>query len=174
MKEAENSSPMDHTLLLNESIPTTPQWVSHPQVSHVRGRRFLPMHTYSSVSFHHPQWIQHQDYSCIYPLGIEHASTVEKGRDRDRERVQGQPKARASPKKVKKEMKKTRGMSHLKKLEAGGSDGHHRDCILLLFVGLAHKSTLVYYLFIYLYLFFLLFLFSDFRIVSYSPFACKW
>ena len=43
------------TLLINESISTTPQQVSHTQV---RGRGFLPIHTYSSVSFHHPWWIQ--------------------------------------------------------------------------------------------------------------------
>ena len=154
---------MDHasTLLLNESVPTTPQWVSHPRVSHERGRRFLPMHTYSSVSFHHPQWIQHQDYSCIYPLGIEHASTVEKGRDRDRERDQGKSLTR----KVEKEMKKMRGTSHPKKFEARASDGHHRDYILLLFVGLARRALLFVFLFSFL---------SDSRIVSHLPFACKW
>ena len=27
-----------------------------------------------------------QDYSCTCPPGIEHAGTIEKGRDRDRER----------------------------------------------------------------------------------------
>ena len=107
-------------------------------------------------------------------FGIEHAGTVERGRDSNRERDQGQPEARASPEKVEKEVKKTREISHSEKFAVRALDGHHRDYILLLFVGLAHKSTLVYYLFIYLYLFFLLFLFSDFRIVSHSPFACKW
>ena len=47
---------------------------------------------------------------------------VEKGRDSDRERDQGQPEARAL-------------------------DGHHKDYILLLFIGLARKSTFVYFLF---------------------------
>jgi len=75
---------------------------------------------------------------------------VEKGKDRDRDRDQGQPKARASPKKVKKEVKKTRRASHPEKFEAKAPDGHHRDCILLL-------SFL-----------------SDSRIVSHSSFACKW
>jgi len=59
MKEAENSSLVDHTstkvtLLLSEFISTTPQRVSYSQVSHEQGRRFLPIHTYSSTSFHHP------------------------------------------------------------------------------------------------------------------------
>ena len=62
---------------------------------------------------------------------------VEKGRDKDRERDQGQPKARASLEKVEKEVKKTRGVSHLEKFEARAPDGHHKDYILLLFVGLA-------------------------------------
>ena len=98
-------------------------------------RQKIPPHAYLLLSKFSttPNGSNDQHCSCIYPSGIENVGTVEKGRDRDRERVQGQPKARASPKKVKKEMKKTRGMSHLKKLEAGGSDGHHRDCILLLF-----------------------------------------
>ena len=60
---------------------------------------------------------------------------VEKGRDSDRERDQGQPKVRASPEKVYKEMKKTRITSHLEKFEARALDGHTRDYILLLFVG---------------------------------------
>ena len=107
------------------------------------------MHTYSSVSFHHPSGSSNQDYSCTYPLGIEHASTVEKGRDGDRERGQGQPKARALLGKVEKEVKKTKGTSHSKKFEAKAPNGHHRDYILLLFVGLARKSTfcLFYFLF---------------------------
>ena len=74
---------------------------------------------------------------CIYPQRIEHAHTVEKGKDRDRERDQGQPKARASPKKVEKEVKKIRGVSHSEKFEAKALNGHHKDYILLLFVGLA-------------------------------------
>ena len=45
-------------------------------------------------------------------------------------------------------------------------DGHHRDYILLLFVGLARKSTLV--------CLFVFFFFSESRTVSHSPFACKW
>ena len=101
---------------------------------------------------------------CTYPSGIEHAGTVEKGRGSDRERGQGQPKARASPKKVEKKVKMTRGASHLEKFKARAPDGHNRGYILLLFVGLACKSTLVCFLFS----------FSDFRIVSHLPFACKW
>lgn len=101
---------------------------------------------------------------CTYPLGIEHVGTVEKGRDNDKEIGQGQLETRASPKKVKKEVKKTRGTSHLENFEARALDGHHRDYILLLFVGLARKSTLISFLF----------LFSHSRIVRYSPFACKW
>ena len=72
---------------------------------------------------------------------------VEKGRDSDRERDQGQPEVRASLEKVEKEVKKTRGISHPEKFEARALDGHHRDYILLLFVGLARKSTLVCFLF---------------------------
>ena len=54
----EDSSQVEHTstkvtLLLSESISTSLQRVSHPQVSHERCRRFLPIHTYSSASFHH-------------------------------------------------------------------------------------------------------------------------
>ena len=72
---------------------------------------------------------------------------VGKGRDSDRERDQGQPEVRASLEKVEKEVKKTRGISHPEKFEARALDGHHRDYILLLFVGLARKSTLVCFLF---------------------------
>ena len=61
-------------------------------------------------------------------------------------------------------MKKTKGTSHPEKFEARAPDGHHRDYIFLLFVGLARKSTLV------LFFFFL----SDSRIVSHSSFAYKW
>ena len=67
---------------------------------------------------------------------------VEKGRDSDRERDQGQPESRASPEKVEKEVKKTRGTSHPEKFEAIAPNRHHRDYILLLFVRLARKSTL--------------------------------
>ena len=62
---------------------------------------------------------------------------VEKGRDKDRERDQGQPKARASLEKVEKEVKKKRGTSYSEKFEARAPDGHHRDYVLLLFVRLA-------------------------------------
>ena len=86
---------------------------------------------------------------CTYPLGIEHAGTIEKGRDNDKERGQGQHEVRASPEKVKKEVKKTRGISHSKKFEAKASDGHHKDYILLLCDGLAHKSTFVCFLFFF-------------------------
>ena len=67
---------------------------------------------------------------CTYPSGIEHAGTVEKGRDSDRERGQGQPGARASPEKVEKEVKKTRGTSHPEKFEARALDGHYKVYIL--------------------------------------------
>ena len=94
-----------------------------------------------------PSGSNNRDYSGIYPLGIEHAGLVEKGRDSDRERDQGQLEARALPEKIEKEAKKARGVSHLKKFEARASDGHHIDRILFLFIGLAHKSTLICFLF---------------------------
>ena len=50
-----------------------------------------------------------------------------KGRDSDRERDQGQPKARATLEKVEKEVKKTRGTSHPKKFGAKAPNVHHRD-----------------------------------------------
>ena len=109
----------------------------------VRGKRFLPMHTYSLLSFSTiPSGFNNQIYSCTYPPRIEQAGMVEKGRDSDRERDQGQPEARASPEKVEKEVKKARGKSHPEKFEAIAPNRHHRDYILLLFVGLARKSTL--------------------------------
>ena len=74
---------------------------------------------------------------------------VEKGRDSDREKDQGQLEARVSPKNVEKEMKKIRGTSHLEKFEARALYGHHKDYILLLFVGLARKSTFVCFLFLF-------------------------
>ena len=121
-----------------------------------------------------PQWVftipsgsKNQDYSCTYPLGVEHANTIENGRDSDRERDQGQPEARASPEKVEKEVKKTRWISHPEKFEARAPDGHHIDYIRLLFVGLARKSNLVCF-----FVFF--FFFSDFRISRHSAFAYKW
>ena len=46
---------------------------------------------------------------------MEHADTVENGRESDREREQSQPEVRASPKMVEKEAKKTRGISHPEK-----------------------------------------------------------
>ena len=164
----------------------------------MRGRRFLPMHIYSPMSFRLSQWItdlhyslaslfllllstsfsypsksweaedsslctstaqwvftissgsNNQDYSCTYPLGVEHASTVEKGRDNDREKDQGQPEARTLTKRVEKEVKKARGTSCSEKFKARASNGHHRDYILLFFVGLARKSTLVCFLFPFL------------------------
>ena len=163
MKEAEDSSLVDHisTVLLGKFLIP---------VQVLRGRRFLPMHTYSSMSFSTILCgSNNQDYSCTYPLGIEHVGMVEKGTDSERERDQGQPKAIASPEKIEKEVKKTRGIIHPKMFEARAQDGHHRDYILLLYIGLAHKSTLVYFLF----LFFFFFL-SDSRIVSHLPFSCKW
>ena len=65
---------------------------------------------------------------------------------------------------VEKKEKKIKGISHPEKFKARALDGLHRDYILLLFVGLARKSILVCFLF---------FLFSESRIVSHSPFACK-
>ena len=84
--------------------------------------------------------------------------------ERDRERDQGQLEARASPEKVKKEAKKAREASHLEKFEAKALDGHHKDSILLLFVGLARRALLFVFLFSFL---------SDSRRVSHLPFACK-
>jgi len=53
MKEAKDSSSRVYkiTLLLSDSISTTPQQVSQPQA---KGRRFLYIHTYSSTSFSSP------------------------------------------------------------------------------------------------------------------------
>ena len=50
MKEAEDSSLVDHTstLLLNGSIYTTPQRVSHPQASHKRQK--IPSHAHLLLS----------------------------------------------------------------------------------------------------------------------------
>ena len=70
---------------------------------------------------------------CTYPQGVEYVGTVEKGSDRERD--QGQPKARALPKKAEKKVKKIRGTSCLEKFEAKALDGHHKDYIILLFVG---------------------------------------
>ena len=72
---------------------------------------------------------------CTYPPIIEHVGMVEKGRHSDRQRGQGQLEARAFLEKIEKEVKKTRGTSHPDKFETRASDGHHRDYILLLFVG---------------------------------------
>ena len=117
------------------------------------------------------QWVyttlsgsNNQDYSCTYPSRIEHAGTVEKCSDKDRERDQGQPEARALPKKVEKEVKKTRGASHPKKFEARALSGHHKYYIPLLFVRLAQKVPSLFFFFPL----------TDSRIVSHSPFACKW
>ena len=60
MKEVEDSSPVDYTstkvtLLLSKSFSTTPQQVST---------------TFNGSN--------NQDYSCTYPLRIEHASMVKK------------------------------------------------------------------------------------------------
>ena len=111
---------MDHTsiLLLSESIHITSQRVSHLQKS--RERQKIPPHTYLFLSEFFT--IPSGSYLCTYPLGIEHAGMVEKCRDSDRERGQGQPEARASPKKVKKEVKKTRGISHMEKFDVGAPD----------------------------------------------------
>ena len=96
-----------------------------------------------------PNGSNNQDYSCTYPLRIEHAGKVEKCRDGDGERDQGQLEARASPKKVEKEVKKTRGASHPEKFESRALDGHHRDCILLLVVRLARRVPLFVFLFLF-------------------------
>jgi len=94
---------------------------------------------------------------------------IEKDRDNDKERGQGQLEARASPEKVEKEVKKTRGTSHPKKFEARAPDGYHRDYILLLCDGLACKSSLFFFPSSSSSS-----SFSDSRIVSHSSFACKW
>ena len=51
--------------------------------------------------------------------------------------------------KVEKEAKKARGASHLEKFEARAPDGHHRECILLLFVRLAQRAPLLVFLFLF-------------------------
>ena len=53
---------------------------------------------------------------------------------------------------MEKEAKKITGASHPKKFEARASDRHHKDYILLLFVGLAHKFTHVCFLFSFFFL----------------------
>ena len=80
-----------------------------------------------------PNGPNNQDCSCTYPLRIEHAGKVEKCRDRDGERDQGQLEVRASPEKVEKEVKKTRRASHQKKFKVRAPNGHHRDCTLVCF-----------------------------------------
>ena len=96
-----------------------------------------------------PSGSNNQDYSSTYPSEIEHASMVEKGKDRDRERDQSQPEAKASLEKVEKEMKKTRGASHPEKFEARAPNGHHRDCIVSLSVRLARRPPLFVFLFLF-------------------------
>ena len=103
-------------------------------------------------------------FNLTYPTGVEHAGMIKKGRDRDR-RDQGQPELRASPEKVKNEVMKIKGASHPEKFEARAPDRHYRNCILFLFIRLAHKSTFVCFLFLFL---------SDSKIVSYSLVFCKW
>ena len=68
---------------------------------------------------------------------------IQNGRNNDRERDQGQLEVGASPEKIEKAAKKAKGTSHPEKFKAKAPDGHHKDYILLLFVGLARKSTLV-------------------------------
>ena len=65
---------MDHTstLLLSESILFTPLQISHPQTS--RERQKIHPHLLLNEFFTIPSG----SYSCIYPLGIEYAGTVEK------------------------------------------------------------------------------------------------
>ena len=53
---------------------------------------------------------------------------------------QGQPEARVSLKKVEKQVKKRRGISHVEKFDVGSPDGHHRDNIILFCDGLARKE----------------------------------
>ena len=148
MKKVEDSSPMDHTQLLNDFIPTTPRRVSHLQASFKRQK--IPPYAHPPPSEF--SIILSGSYSCTYPLRIEHACAVEKGRDSDRERGQGQPEARASPEKVEKEVKKTRGTSHPERFEARAPNGHHIYYILLLFVRLACKSTLCLFSFLFKWL----------------------
>ena len=127
------------------------------------------IHTLQRV-FTTPSGSNNQDYLCTYPPGVEHLGMIQNGRNNDRERDQGQLEVGASPEKIEKEAKKAKGTSHLEKFKAKVPDGHHKDYILLLFVGLARKSTLVC---LFVCLFFYLFL-SDSRIVSHSPLTCKW
>ena len=98
---------------------TTPQWV-HPYYSSVsfsspskswEAEDSSPCTSTPQQVFTIPNGPNNQDYSYTYPPRVEHAGTVEKRRDNDRERDQGQPEARASPEKVEKEVKKTRGTS---------------------------------------------------------------
>ena len=152
MKEAEESSLVNHA-------STTPQRVHfYYSVSFSSLRKSWKVE-YSSLCISTPQLVftissgpNNQDYSCTYPLGIEHAGKVEKGRDSDRERHEGQLEAKASLEKVEKEVKKTRGTAHPEKFEARAPNGHHRDYIFLLFVGLACKSTLVCFPFLFKWL----------------------
>ena len=67
---------MDHTstLLLSESIHITPQGVSHLLTSHERQKITPHADPLNSELFTIPSG----SYSCIYPLGIEYAGTVEK------------------------------------------------------------------------------------------------
>ena len=75
---------MDHTstLCLIESIHITPQRVSHLLTSCERQKNPPYAHPLLSKLF----TILSGSYSCRYPLGIEHAGTVEKGRDSGREK----------------------------------------------------------------------------------------
>ena len=82
-----------------------------------------------------PNGSNNQDYLCTYTLGIEHAGTVKRGKDRDKETNQGQPETRALLEKVEKEMKKTRGVSHPEKFEARDPDRHIETISFCCFLG---------------------------------------
>ena len=169
MKEAEDSSPVNHTSTLLSASPFL-LLLSKFLITKQEAKDSSPyLHTLQRV-FTTPSGSNNQDYLCTYPPGVEHLGMIKNGRNNDKERDQGQLKVGASPEKIEKEAKKATGTSHPEKFKAKAPDGHHKDYILLLFVGLARKSTLVclfVYLFIYLFL-------SDSRIVSHSPLTCKW
>ena len=141
-------------------IYTTSQQVSHPRASSERQK--IPPHAHLLLSefFHHSLWIQQSRL-------LMHISsrnwTCRHGRQKLEIVKEKETKVnlRQEP-----HSKKTRGTSYSKKFKAKVQDGHLRDYILLLFVGLVHKSTLVFFFFFFFFL-------SDSRIVSHLPFSCK-
>ena len=152
MKEAEDSSPVNHTSTLLSASPFL-LLLSKFLITKQEAKDSSPyIHTLQRV-FTTLSGSNNQDYLCTYPPGVEHSSTIKNGRDSDREKDQGQLEARASPEKIEKEAKKAKRTSHPEKFDAKALNGHHKDYILLLFVGLARKSTLVC-LFVCLFIYF--------------------